>query len=464
MRSDDKNLFLLSISAIAVVVAMLWVFYGHAISMFLMGPEQEEQFHFFFNGVIFSLGVLGIYAFIKTALQFAGFIIHKDSLPLMIFQSALKEENEGVFYKDQKGRYRVINEIAKQVLGIHDVDMIGKSDLELFDSVIANKYINEDRRILDKGETFEWEIEVITPNGKECYLCKKLPCENHYGKVIGITGVCKNITVLKSFQNLNKEIERHYRHLFRGLPYPVIVMDTVTLAPFTFNEAMSSLLGYSMDEFPYQRFSSHVVEDDMESFRIYIREILENGEGGLVIRLQTKEKDTVDVSGYAKLMIIEDKKYLHMLLHDETQSKKSNQELISSELKYRSLFEHANDAILIVNMDTLQIIDANENALVLLGYHRDDLMQMSILDIDASGDQQEFREQINDLEIYHHAVYENKIINRKGEHYLVEINAHKVNYGDSKVYQYVIRNINDNSVLRIPNNKTGNNRQTQNDG
>ena len=114
-------------------------------------------------------------------------------------------------------------------------------------------------------------------------------------------------------------------------------------------------------------------------------------------------------------------------------------------------------------MNTLQIMDANEHALVLLGYQRDDLMHMSILDIDASTDHLEFREQINNLEIYHHALYEDEIVNRKGERYFVEINAHKVNYGDSKVYQYVIRNINDIG-LRMANNKTGNNRQTKNDG
>lgn len=464
MHNDDKNLFLLSLSGIAVVVAMLWVFYGHGISMYLVGPEHEEYFHYFFNGVILSLAILGIYAFLKTALQFAGFIVSEDGLPLKVFKNALKEDDEGVFFKDLKGRYRVYNETAKQVLGFKDKNIIGKNDTDLFDSVMAHKYLIEDRRIVEKGDTIEWEVELDTPHGKESYLCKKLPFKNRHGKIVGITGICKNITVLKTFRELNKQLERHYRQLFNRLPYPVMILDTVTLAPFIFNEAMSSLLGYDKDSFPHQRMSAHVVDEDIEKFRTAMTELLEKGEGEFHIRLQTKDRDVVDVSGHAQLLLIDGKKYLHMLLHDETQNKKSTQDLIGSELKYRSLFEHANDAILIVNMDTLQIIDANENALVLLGYHRDDLMLMSIFDIDAHADNKEFLEQISNLEIYHHALYEHEIVNRKGDRYLVEINAHKVNYGDSKVYQYVMRNMNDIGMLRMANNKTGNNRPTKNDG
>lgn len=464
MRNDEKNLFLLSLSGVAVVVSMLWVFYGHGISLFLVGPEHEEYFHFFFNGVIFSLAVLGTYAFLKTALQFAGFVVSEDSLPLLVYQNAVNHDGDGVFYKDLKGRYRVINETAKQVLAVNERNITGKTDSDLFDSVLAHKFLIEDRRIIDKGETIEWETEIDTIHGKESYACKKQPFRNRRGKIIGIAGICKNITVMKTFRDLNQQLERHYRQLFNRLPYPVMILDTVTLAPFVFNEAMSSLLGYDKDTFPHQRMSAHVVDEDREKFRVTMTDLLEKGEGEFQIRLQTKDKDVIEVSGFAQLILIEGKKYLHMLLHDETQNVKSTQELISSELKYRSLFEHANDAILIVNMDTLQIIDANENALVLLGYHRDDLMLMSIFDIDANTDHQEFREQISNLEIYHHALYEHEIVNRKGDRYLVEINAHKVNYGESKVYQYVIRNMNNIGMMRMANKKADNKPTNQNDG
>lgn len=464
MRNDDKNFLLLSISGIAIVISMLWVFYGHGISMFLVGPEHEEYFHFFFNGVVFSLAILGIYAFLKTALQFAGFIISEDSLPLMIYKNAMKEDDEGVFFKDLKGRYRILNETAKQILGFNDRNVINKTDADLHDSVMAHKYLNEDRRIIEKGESIEWESEIETAHGKEYYLCKKQAFKNRHGKIIGITGICKNITVLKTFRDLNQQLERYYRQLFNRLPYPVLILDSATLVPFSFNEAMCSLLGYSSEEFPYQRMSAHVVDEQIDKFRETLKVLLEKGEGDFEIRMKTKDKDIVDVSGYAQLLVIDDKKYLHMLLHDETQMKKSTRELISSELKYRSLFEHANDAILIVNMDTLQIIDANENALALLGYHRDDLMLMSIYDIDASKDHQKLREQLGNLEIYYHALYEHEILNRSGDRYPVEINAHKVNYGDSKVYQYVIRNMNNIGMQGMVNKKADDNRLTKNDG
>jgi PAS domain S-box-containing protein len=51
-----------------------------------------------------------------------------------------------------------------------------------------------------------------------------------------------------------------------------------------------------------------------------------------------------------------------------------------AEEKYRDLFEHANDAILLVD-DDLRYIEANRKAEEVLGYSRDELLTMKITDI-----------------------------------------------------------------------------------
>ncbi|MBI3188169.1 MAG: EAL domain-containing protein, partial [Gammaproteobacteria bacterium] len=158
-------------------------------------------------------------------------------------------------------------------------------------------------------------------------------------------------------------------------------------------------------------------------------------------RLLTRDKDKVDVSGYAQSIIINERKYLHMLLHDITDLLQSTEELIGSEMKYRSLFEHASDAILIIDIKTLRIIDANEFAINALGYRRSDLMQLTLLELEAKGEQLDTSEQLSNLEIYNHVTYEHVIRDRKGQALQVEINAHKVNYGMHQVYQFVIRDI-----------------------
>lgn len=62
------------------------------------------------------------------------------------------------------------------------------------------------------------------------------------------------------------------------------------------------------------------------------------------------------------------------------------QQLKASELKYRRLFEAAQDGILILNGDTGHIIDANPFVANLLGYTRTELLGKRLWEIGAFRD------------------------------------------------------------------------------
>ena len=441
MWTKEQNLVNLSVSASAIFISLLWLFFGRWFMGQIIGPDFSITLYAFISGIVLSLGLLGFVLFVKTLLQLTEFIVEKDSLPLLMYRSVMTDDSEGIFFKDRKGRYRIINEIACQVMGLEGKDVLGATDQELHHSILAHKIEQEDRRVLENGETVVWEVEANTRLGRESFICKKLPCRDRKGRTVGITGLCKNITVLKTFQNLNVELEEHYRQLFNRLPFPVLVLDVNTMLPFTFNESMTALLGFNRDTFANTRFTTHAAEGDADSLRGVLAEMKRSGGGEFEVRLKTRNKDEVDVAGYAQEIVIEEKAFLNIILHDITETKRATNELISSELKYRSLFEHANDAILIVDIATLQIVDANDVALSFLDYGRDELKLLTIYDLDAAADHERTQFKLNDLEIYNHVLYEHEIRSRKNKCHQVEINAHKVNYGNDVVYQFVIRNI-----------------------
>lgn len=65
---------------------------------------------------------------------------------------------------------------------------------------------------------------------------------------------------------------------------------------------------------------------------------------------------------------------------DITARRAAEQRVHDSEQRYRSLFEHAHDAILVAN-DAGTYVDANPAALRLLGYARDELLGLSVTDL-----------------------------------------------------------------------------------
>lgn len=437
----DREMLSLLLSGSAVLIGLFWMFFGNQALTLILPRHIQPVFYYFFSGVIFAFSFIGLYGFIRTILSFTEFMVEKDNLHALLYDNLLNDEHEGLFLKNTRGIYKVISPYAKTVLNLSNKRVIGLGDLELHKPATANRILHEDQRVLEYGETIEWETTQQTKLGLETFLCRKFPCRDPRGKIVGIIGVCKNITILKTFQNLNQQLEGRYQNLFNTLPYPALVLDPVNMQPYTFNDAMCRLLGYDRNEFSRMRMSLHVQPDDLPAFQQSISNMLVNGGGDFETSLITRQRDAVSISGHTQLVFIEGKAYLHMLLYDSTESKRSTQVLISSELKYRSLFEHANDAIIIVSPKTLNIIDANEIAVQTLGYSRDDLLLLTIQELDTSSDHSYTQNKIADLEIYNHALYEHEIKTRQGQLIPVEINAHKLNYGDDDVYQFVIRNI-----------------------
>ncbi len=439
----DHELVSLLISGFALFLGLIWIFFGNQIINSTLPVENQNILYYFFSGIMFSLAFIGLYGLTRTILNFTEILSSHDSLNAQLYDNLLADEQQGAFLKNTQGIYKVISPVALQVLKLEDKQIIGQHDKDLYKAATANKIIHEDQRIIDFGETIQWSTTITTKNGLETYLCKKSPCRDSKNKITGIIGVCKNITLLNSLQYTNKQIEIRYRNLFNKLPYPVLMLDVANLLPITFNNAMNNLLGYEKEEFSSMRLSLHIDADSLNDFIESIA-TLNNFEGGkFETLLTTKNRDTLNVTGYAQNINIENKTYLQIMLFDNTEIKKSTDILISSELKYRSLFEHANDAIIVVSTNSLNIIDANEIAITLLGYMRDDLLLMSIFDLDSSSNHILTQEKISDLEIYNHALYEQDIRNRKGEKKTVEINAHRLNYGNEDIYQFVIRNISD---------------------
>ena len=437
----DRELLNLLISALAVSLGLLWMFVGPQITHALAPADSHYILYYFFSGIAFAITLLGLFVFVRSVLLFTEFMVNSNNLPGLMVENLLQEEYDGLFLKDRNGVYKIISPLAMHILGLHNRQVVGFSDFDLFNLRDANRQSHDDQRILQHAEIIQWETTLQTERGTQYYQCRKIPCRDHRSNIIGIIGVCRNVTALREVEQLNQQQEARYTRLFNKLPYPVLFLDYVNLMPMRFNQAMHSLLGYSQTEFSRMRLSLHLGPDYLDKFQHRLKQIIDAGGGEFETRLFNRNHEPIDVAGYAQKLNLDGRLCLHMLLYDNTETRKSTNILINSELKYRSLFEHANDAIIIVSPNTLNIIDANQNALNSLGYNREALLSMTIQDLDHAGDHSLTQTKITELEIYNHALYEHELINRNGDLLQVEINAHKLNYGHEDVYQFVLRNI-----------------------
>lgn len=74
---------------------------------------------------------------------------------------------------------------------------------------------------------------------------------------------------------------------------------------------------------------------------------------------------------------------VHGTFQDITERKSAQFELMTSEEKYRTLFDSAMDALVVVDEDTLEILDANQAAQDMYGYPREELLTLKATDLSA---------------------------------------------------------------------------------
>jgi PAS domain S-box-containing protein/putative nucleotidyltransferase with HDIG domain len=135
-------------------------------------------------------------------------------------------------------------------------------------------------------------------------------------------------------------------------------------------------------------------------------------------------------------------------------TKKSNMTFSESEIRYRRLFEAAQDGILILDFDTGQIQDANPFVLSLLGFSREELVGKEIWEIGSILDKSIALQAFEIIKEKGYVRYENIPLKTKGGE-LIQVefvsNAYHVN-GD-KVIQCNIRDISYRKKLEEENLK-----------
>lgn len=126
---------------------------------------------------------------------------------------------------------------------------------------------------------------------------------------------------------------------------------------------------------------------------------------------------------------------------DITKHKETELALTDSEQKYRDLFEHASDAIFIIDPATRRFLDVNESAARRLGYTREELLQLKLDDIQKPADQ------INDQSIIWESRTSGSIVmeyihlHKDGTEIPVEVSTRSIQYGDRQVIQNFARDI-----------------------
>jgi PAS domain S-box-containing protein len=132
----------------------------------------------------------------------------------------------------------------------------------------------------------------------------------------------------------------------------------------------------------------------------------------------------------------------HVVMADITERMSQKDKMRVSEIRYRRLFEAADDGVLLLDPGTSKITDANPFMTKLLGYSRDQLVGKQLFEIGLLKDEAASREMFRRLKKKHEVRYEDLPLETQGgRHQEVEVVANVYDESDHPVIQCNIRDI-----------------------
>jgi diguanylate cyclase (GGDEF)-like protein/PAS domain S-box-containing protein len=117
--------------------------------------------------------------------------------------SVLENLPDPLYVKDAKSRFLLANTGAAKNMGAASgAELLGKTDFDFFPEAIATGFFEDERRVMQSGQPMVSREEVIEEaDGRTRYvLSTKVPLFDAEGRVIGITGVGRDITKLKTIE------------------------------------------------------------------------------------------------------------------------------------------------------------------------------------------------------------------------------------------------------------------------
>jgi PAS domain S-box-containing protein len=182
-----------------------------------------------------------------------------------------------VYVKDRQSRFLIVNKAATRIVNVPSPDdMIGKTDFDFYPPELAQKYYDDEQRVMATGQPIinQEEHFIHHTSGKEGWmLTTKIPLHNVDGEISGLIGVGRDITRRKTpeLQALQWMIDQERVSLTREF---IKNISHDVKSPLTVIRNNLYLLEHLQDDSEEYKTKVNIVRQQADLLERYIKDIL----------------------------------------------------------------------------------------------------------------------------------------------------------------------------------------------
>ena len=289
------------------------------------------------------------------------------------FSTTLGSIGDAVIATDMNGVVTFMNSVAQSLTGWSLEEARGKSMDMVFD--IVNKETrqpveNPVKKVFREGKVVGLADHtlLLSKDGKEFDIeDSAAPIVTGTGEDLGVVLVFRDATEQKRAEEALRQSQEQYHLLFESIPHPVWVYDLKTLAIVDVNHSAVQDYGYSREEFLSLTLKDIRPLEDIPALLENVASLLSSTESGGVWKHRKKDGTLIDVEIMSRPIIYRGGDARLVVATNITARKRAEEALQTSEQKFRSLVQTANDAIITADSHE-NITDFNHGAETIFGY------------------------------------------------------------------------------------------------
>ncbi|MCG8538644.1 MAG: PAS domain S-box protein [Clostridia bacterium] len=294
----------------------------------------------------------------------------------------------------------------------------------------------------NKKVTFDWIIQRKDD--------KDLPIEVSITELL-IDGNIISFASLRSIserikaQRIFKENEKLYRDIFETNRSVVLLIDPKYGKIIDANLAACLFYGYDKEKLINMNISKINILNNDEKIVESIEGAVKGENKHFYINQRLANDEIRFVEVYCNKVAFGDEDLVYFIVNDLTNMKRILSALEESEKKFKALFNKAKDAIYLYKLDKYgkpnTFMEVNDSACKRYGYKREELLNMTIKDIEFIEDNIETFDKTQNITKDEHATFESIHASKHGDKIPVEVNFHKFKLFGDEVILSIARDI-----------------------
>ena len=366
----------------------------------------------------------------QKARDFAETLLQNEQEQLM---QLLRSMPDMVWFKTANGCYMRCNPRFESFVGMPQAELVGKTDHDLFPADQAERFVARDQLAIERQEVIsEQEWRTFADGHRELIEVLKVAIRGTDGSLIGILGVGRDITAQYMAHSELLDSQAALKRTQNVAKIGSWIYD------FRFNTLIGSEEAYRLLDIPLgttftpRQFFQFVAASDRRQvwrawhsarqtgvFHVEHRALI----GGTLKWLTQRAEMEWNDDGTPCRAI--------GMVQDITSLKAATEALRQREEVFSSIVSQADSGILLIDIESLKVIEFNDAACDHLGYTRNEFARLSIHDLQVNADRTATKARIDELVAMGGSSYERQLRCKNGDRRHFWISIKPIQVGDA---------------------------------